>query len=249
MIGEHERHHRLDDRDRARQHARVVPPARLDRGVVARLVDGLLLAQDGGRRLERDANGRCPRRSRCRPARRPSGCCACARARRRRRTGRCAGCRSGACRRSRCRSRTPSPPAATASPWRGRPPACRTPARPSPAGTPRATASTTPPSESPAFRASSMRAIMRSAIAASGQRTMLASTASRVTVAGSTVDLEVLHARDPRDDVDGAAGDVASTLRATHAGRDAAHGLARAGAAAALPGADAVLRLVGVVGV
>ena len=32
-----------------------------------------------------------------------------------------------------------------------------------------------------------MRAIMRSAVAASGQRTMLASTASRVTVAGSTV--------------------------------------------------------------
>ena len=58
---------------------------------------------------------------------------------------------------------------------------------PSPGGTPRATASTTPPSESPAFRASSMRSIMRSAVAASGQRTMLASTASRVTVAASTV--------------------------------------------------------------
>ena len=57
---------------------------------------------------------------------------------------------------------------------------------PQPAGTPRATASTTPPRESPWRRAQSMRSIMASAQAASGQRAMFASTCSGVTVSGST---------------------------------------------------------------
>jgi hypothetical protein len=50
---------------------------------------------------------------------------------------------------------------------------------PSPIGTPVATISTTPPAVSPALRASSMRAIIRSSAAASGQRSGLASVSSR----------------------------------------------------------------------
>ncbi len=57
---------------------------------------------------------------------------------------------------------------------------------PRPGGTLRATSSTTPPRESPWRRAQSIWAIISSAQRASGQRTMLASTCSKVTVAGST---------------------------------------------------------------
>jgi hypothetical protein len=56
---------------------------------------------------------------------------------------------------------------------------------PSPAGTPCATQVTTPPSESPARRASSMRRIISSAATGSGQRVIEASTCSRVTASAS----------------------------------------------------------------
>ena len=51
-------------------------------------------------------------------------------------------------------------------------------------------------------RAASMRSIMRSAAPPSGQRTMFASTASRVTVAASTVATMSAHPLDPGDDLD-----------------------------------------------
>ena len=59
---------------------------------------------------------------------------------------------------------------------------------PRPIGTPVAIASKTPPAVSPAARASSMRAIIRSSAAASGQRSGLASVSSRdrVAAAGSS---------------------------------------------------------------
>ena len=53
-------------------------------------------------------------------------------------------------------------------PWPDRPRACRTPARPARPGSPRTTHSTTPPSESPSARASSIRSIIARAAAASG---------------------------------------------------------------------------------
>src|SRR5262249_61915798 len=55
VVEEHERDHRLDDGDGARQDARVVAAARLDRRRRAVDVHGLLLAQDRRRRLERHA--------------------------------------------------------------------------------------------------------------------------------------------------------------------------------------------------
>ena len=68
-----------------------------------------------------------------------------------------------------------------------------------------------------------------------------------VTVAGVDLRLDVVHLAHPREHLD--AGDVGEQLARDRAGRDAADRLARARAAAALPVADAVLRLVGVVGV
>ena len=98
--------------------------------LVAVDVDGLLLAQDGRGRLERHADddvlavgdaaldaARAVGARADAPVRALKNGSLCWEPRRR-------------CRRSRCRSRSPCRRAATASPWPGRPPACRTPARP-----------------------------------------------------------------------------------------------------------------------
>ena len=203
VVGEHERHHRLDDRHRARQHAGVVAAARLDRGVVPVLVDGLLLAQDRRRRLERDADDDvlAVRDAALDAARAVGARADAAVAVVERIVVLAAG--QVACRRSRCRSRSPWPPAATSSPWRGRPPACRTPARPGRRARRAPRASTTPPSESPALRASSMRAIMRSARRRRpGSGRCWRRPPRGVTRRGIDVDLEVLHPLDPRDDLE-----------------------------------------------
>ena len=56
---------------------------------------------------------------------------------------------------------------------------------PSPAGTPTAINSLTPPIESWSLRTSSINSIMRAAVSGSGQRTGVDSTCSRVTAVGS----------------------------------------------------------------
>ena len=119
---------------------------------------------------------------------------------------------------------------------------------PSPGGTPRATHSTTPPSESPRSRAASMASIIcarrrRDRGSAPGSpRPPRASRASPSTFA-STSCTRCTHAMTSTPAAS------RSSLRAIAPGRDAADRLARAGAAAALPVADAVLGLGGVVGV
>ena len=65
---------------------------------------------------------------------------------------------------------------------------------PSPTGGRRTTHSITPPQESPSRPIASIRATIRSAAAASGQRTIVRSTACRVTVAGS-IDASIVWMR------------------------------------------------------
>ena len=58
---------------------------------------------------------------------------------------------------------------------------------PSPAGTPVATSSHTPPTESRSFRTASMSSSIRAAASGTGQRVGLASTCSSVTAVGSGI--------------------------------------------------------------
>ena len=169
--------------------------------------------------------------------------------RRRARRDRCARSRSGACRRSRCRSRSPSRPAATSAPCARSASSLSNTGSPSPAGTPRATHSTTPPSESPrAPRGVDALAPSRAAASASGQRTGFASTCrerhARRRRPSPRRRARCAPRRAPRRPPA-----AREQLARDRAGRDAADRLARARAAAALPVADAVLRLGGEVGV
>ena len=118
---------------------------------------------------------------------------------------------------------------------------------PSPAGTPRATHSTTPPSESPRLRAASICAAISAAAAGSGQRTGIRLDRRERHARRVDLRLDVVHALHPGEHLD--AGRRREQLARDRAGRDAAHRLARARAAAALPVADPVLRLGRVVGV
>ena len=118
---------------------------------------------------------------------------------------------------------------------------------PSPAGTPRATHSTTPPSESPRARAASMRSAISAAAAGSGQRTGLRLDRRERHARGVDLRLDLVHALHPGEHLD--ARRDAQQLARDRAGGDAPDRLARARAPAALPVADAVLRLGRVVGV
>ena len=120
---------------------------------------------------------------------------------------------------------------------------------PRPGGTPRATHSTTPPSESPRCA----RRVDRARSSAAPPRRP----GSAPAFASTAVERHAARRRpSPRSSCTCCthathldAGGVAQQLARDRARRDAADRLARAGAAAALPVADAVLRLGGVVGV
>ena len=114
---------------------------------------------------------------------------------------------------------------------------------PSPRGHPRTMHVTTPPHESPLTRTSSMASIILSALASFGQRAMLASTSSMVTVAWSTPSAtHVFDLRDVRQNL--RAGDLLQHLLGDGAGGDAPDGLPRGRPPAARDGAHAVLHVV-----
>ena len=113
---------------------------------------------------------------------------------------------------------------------------------PHPAGTPRATISTTPPTESLASRAASIVCAIRAAAAASGQRTGLRSVSSQSRASARTSPTWTV----PPDD---AHADRGQRRLGERAGGDAADRLAARRAPAAAVVAHAVLLRVDVVGV